>query len=139
MDKHIIPPVTVIGAAAAAVFYGLYAFPLIGGNIASSVFLGAGLLLCVLLFLIAASAAGKLPHQSLELRGRKHRVRIRIRRARRFALCITAGAVIGSYSALAKAAAASCNTYCIAGSTDGYCRVNRRACSGRCRLLPHTG
>lgn len=101
MDKHIIPPVTVIGAAAAAVFYGLYAFPLIGGNIASSVFLGAGLLLCVLLFLIAASAAGKLPHQSLELRGRKHRVRIRIRRARRFALCITAGAVIGSYSALA--------------------------------------
>ena len=105
-SRHIVPPVTVLAAASTAVFYTLYAFAYIGGLITSFIFLTAVLLFCVLsVFLIAVSVAGKLLHRNLKYRerhDRNHRTAIPmhcVRFAVRFALCVIAGAVIGSYAA----------------------------------------
>ena len=108
MNKHIEPPVTIIAVTTAVVFYGLYTLAKNGVHIVSFIFLAALLLLCILLLsLTAVATAGKLPNRKRKLReqrDRNHRTAICIRRLRiavRFALCIAAGAVIGSYSALA--------------------------------------
>ena len=95
MGTYIVPPVTIIAAASAAVFYMLYAFAYTGGIITSFIFLTAVLSFCMLsVFLITVAATGKLPPQGREGRRSRNRVRSVIR----FALCIMAGAAIGSYS-----------------------------------------
>lgn len=104
-SRHIVPPVTIIAAASAAVFYTLYAFTYTGVHIVSFIFLTAVLLVCVLsVFLIAVSVASKLPFLNLKCRERRvrnHRTVIRMRRvwfALRFAFCTAAGIAISSYS-----------------------------------------
>ena len=97
MERHVVPPITIIAVAAAAFFYGLYTFAQTGGRVTSFVFITAFLLLCVLsVFLVAISVAGKLLSQG--------RVGVRSSRKKpalsaiRFILFAAAGAAIGSYS-----------------------------------------
>ena len=93
MNKTIVSPVVIIAVATAAFFYGLYACAQVGYGISSSIFLTAVLVLCILLLLLnVASAADKRLHRKSE--------RQRCRNYIRFAICIAAGAVIGSYSEL---------------------------------------
>ena len=96
MDKHGVPPITIIAVAATAAFYGLYAFAQNGSRIISFVFITAFLLLCALLLsLITASAAAYLLHRRYRTqRGRNKQTLSVIR----FTLCIAAGVAIGSYS-----------------------------------------
>ena len=96
MDKHGVPPITIIAVAATAAFYGLYAFAQIGSRIISFVFITAFLLLCALLLpLITASAAAYLLHRRYRMqRGRNKQTLSVIR----FVLCIAVGVAIGSYS-----------------------------------------
>ena len=96
MERHVVPPVTIIAVAAAAFFYGLYVFAQTDGRIASFVFITTCLLLCArAVFLIAVSVAGKLSKQGAEGRScRKKKPQPTIR----FVLLAVAGAAIGSYS-----------------------------------------
>ena len=95
MDKHGVPPITIIAVAATAAFYGLYAFAQNGSRIISFVFITAFLLLCALLLsLITASAAAYLLHRRYRTqRGRNKQTLSVIR----FTLCIAAGGANGAY------------------------------------------
>ena len=96
MERHVVPPVTIIAVAAAAFFYGLYVFAQTDGRITSFVFITTCLLLCALsVFLIAVSVASKLSKQGVE--GRSCRKKPPLP-AIRFVLLAVAGAAIGSYS-----------------------------------------
>ena len=96
MERHVVPPVTIIAVAAAAFFYGLYVCAQTDGRITSFVFITTFLLLCALsVFLIAVSVAGKLSKQGAE--GRFCRKKPPLP-AIRFVLLAVAGAAIGSYS-----------------------------------------
>ena len=96
MERHVVPPVTIIAVAAAAFFYGLYVCAQTDGRITSFVFITTCLLLCALsVFLIAVSVASKLSNQRFEGRScRKKKSQPTIR----FVLLAVAGAAIGSYS-----------------------------------------
>ena len=94
MDRHVIPPVTIIAVTTATVFYGLYASAQIDGRLISFVFITACLLLCAfLLSLIAVSVAAFL-HRNVHA---QHSCQ-RMLPVMRMALCITAGTIIGAYS-----------------------------------------
>lgn len=96
MDRHVVPPVTIIAVAAAAFFYGLYVFAQTDGRITSFVFITAFLLLCAfLLFLAAVPIAAQLTHRKFQP---QHCRQKRVRAMVRFALCVIAGAAIGSYA-----------------------------------------
>ena len=97
MDRHIVPPITIIAVTAAAFFYGLYVFAQTDGRITSFVFITTFLLLCAfLLFLAAVPIAAQLTHRKFQPQHcRQNRVRVMVR----FALCVIAGAAIGSYAA----------------------------------------
>ena len=97
MDRHVVPPVTIIAVAAAAFFYGLYVFAQTDGRITSFVFITTFLLLCAfLLFLAAVPIAAQLTHRKFQP---QHCRQKQVRAMVRFALCIMAGAAIGSYAA----------------------------------------
>ena len=97
MDRHVVPPVTIIAVAAAAFFYGLYVFAQTDGRITSFVFITTFLLLCAfLLFLAAVPIAAQLTHRKFQP---QHCRQKRVRSMVRFALCTIAGAAIGSYAA----------------------------------------
>ena len=97
MDRHVVPPVTIIAIAAAAFFYGLYVFAQTDGRITSFVFITTFLLLCAfLLFLAAVPIAAQLTHRKFQP---QHCRQKQVRAMVRFALCIMAGAAIGSYAA----------------------------------------
>lgn len=97
MDRHVVPPVTIIAVAVAAFFYGLYVFAQTDSKIISFVFITAFLLLCAfLLFLAAVPIAAQLTHRKFQP---QHCRQKRVRAMVRFALCVIAGAVIGSYAA----------------------------------------
>lgn len=97
MDRHVVPPVTIIAVAVAAFFYGLYVFAQTDSKIISFVFITAFLLLCAfLLFLAAVLIAAQLTHRKFQP---QHCRQKRVRAMVRFALCVIAGAVIGSYAA----------------------------------------
>ena len=97
MDRHVVPPVTIIAVAAAAFFYGLYVFAQTDGRITSFVFITTFLLLCAfLLFLAAVPIAAQLTHRKFQP---QHCRQKRVRAMVRFALCVIAGAAIGSYAA----------------------------------------
>ena len=96
MNKHIVPPVTIIAVATVLVFYGLYTLGQTEAHIVSFTFLASTVLLCVLmLFLIAISVVDKLPYR----KSKGQRCRKYMQSVIRFTLCITVGAVIGSYAA----------------------------------------
>ena len=96
MDRHIVPPITIIAVTAAAFFYGLTLVQT-GSRITSFIFITAFLLLCAfLLFLAAVPIAAQLTHRKFQPQHcRQKRVRVMVR----FALCVIAGAAIGSYAA----------------------------------------
>ena len=96
MDRHIVPPITIIAVTAAVFFYGL-TFVQTGSRITSFIFITAFLLLCAfLLFLAAVPIAAQLTHRKFQPQHcRQNRVRVMVR----FALCVIAGAAIGSYAA----------------------------------------
>lgn len=97
MDRHVVPPVTIIAVAAAAFFYGLYVFVQTDGRITSFVFITTFLLLCAfLLFLAAVPIAAQLTHRKFQP---QHCRQKRVRAMVRFVLCVIAGAAIGSYAA----------------------------------------
>ena len=97
MDRHVVPPVTIIAVAAAAFFYGLYVFAQTDGRITSFVFITTFLLLCAfLLFLAAVPIAAQLTHRKFQP---QHCRQKQVRAMVRFALCVIAGAAIGSYAA----------------------------------------
>ena len=97
MDRHVVPPVTIIAVAVAAFFYGLYVFAQTDSKIISFVFITAFLLLCAfLLFLAAVPIAAQLTHRKFQP---QHCRQKRVRAMVRFALYVIAGAVIGSYAA----------------------------------------
>ena len=97
MDRHVVPPVTIIAVAVAAFFYGLYVFAQTDSKIISFVFITAFLLLCAfLLFLAAVPIAAQLTHRKFQP---QHCRQKRVRAMVRFALCVIAGAAIGSYAA----------------------------------------
>ena len=96
MDRHVVPPVTIIAVAVAAFFYGLYVFAQTDSKIISFIFITAFLLLCAfLLFLAAVPIAAQLTHRKFQP---QHCRQKRVRAMVRFALCVIAGAAIGSYS-----------------------------------------
>lgn len=101
MDRYVVPPITIIAAATAAVFYGLYALAPTNGRIAAVVFIAAALCLCAFLpaliatvgasvFRIAQSPYRKAPAQRCRKKPALPVIRI--------SLCIAVGAAIGSYS-----------------------------------------
>ena len=96
MDRHIVPPITIIAVTAAAFFYGLTLVQT-GSRITSFIVITAFLLLCAfLLFLAAVPIAAQLTHRKFQPQYcRQKRVRAMVR----FALCVIAGAAIGSYAA----------------------------------------
>lgn len=96
MDRHIVPPITIIAVTVAAFFYGLTLVQT-GSRITSFIFITAFLLLCAfLLFLAAVPIAAQLTHRKFQPQHcRQKRVRVMVR----FALCVIAGAAIGSYAA----------------------------------------
>ena len=96
MDRHIVPPITIIAVTAAVFFYGLTIVQT-GSRITSFIFITAFLLLCAfLLFLAAVPIAAQLTHRKFQPQHcRQNRVRVMVR----FALCVIAGAAIGSYAA----------------------------------------
>ena len=96
MDRHIVPPITIIAVTAAAFFYGLTLVQT-GSRITSFIVITAFLLLCAfLLFLVAVPIAAQLTHRKFQPQYcRQKRVRAMVR----FALCVIAGAAIGSYAA----------------------------------------
>lgn len=96
MDRHIVPPITIIAVTAAAFFYGLTLVQT-GSRITSFIFITAFLLLCAfLLFLAAVPIAAQLTHRKFQPQHcRQKRVRVMVR----FALCVIAGSAIGSYAA----------------------------------------
>lgn len=97
MDRHVVPPITIIAVTAAAFFYGLYVFAQTDSKIISFVFITAFLLLCAfLLFLAAVPIAAQLTHRKFQP---QHCHQKRVRAMVRFALCVIAGAAIGSYAA----------------------------------------
>ena len=97
MDKHGVPPITIIAVAAAVFFYGLSALTQIDSHIASFIFITAFLLLCAfLLFLAAAPMVAQLTHRKFQP---QHCRQKRVQSMVRFALCAIAGAAIGSYAA----------------------------------------
>ena len=96
MDRHIVPPITIIAVTAAAFFYGLTLVQT-GSRITSFIFITAFLLLCAfLLFLAAVPIAAQLTHRKFQP---QHCRQKRVRAMVRFALCVIAGAAIGSYAA----------------------------------------
>ena len=96
MDRHIVPPITIIAVTAAAFFYGLTLVQT-GSRITSFIFITAFLLLCAfLLFLAAVPIAAQLTHRKFQP---QHSRQKRVRAMVRFALCVIAGAAIGSYAA----------------------------------------
>ena len=96
MDRHVVPPITIIAVTAAAFFYGLTLVQT-GSRITSFIVITAFLLLCAfLLFLVAVPIAAQLPHRKFQP---QHCRQKRVRAMVRFALCVIAGAVIGSYAA----------------------------------------
>ena len=96
MDRHIVPPITIIAVTAAAFFYGLTLVQT-GSRITSFIFITAFLLLCAfLLFLAAVPIAAQLTHRKFQP---QHYRQKRVRAMVRFALCVIAGAAIGSYAA----------------------------------------
>ena len=101
MDRYVVPPITIIAAATAAVFYGLYALAPTNGRIAAVVFIAAALCFCAFLpaliatvgasvFRIAQSPYRKAPAQRCRKKPALPVIRI--------SLCIAVGAAIGSYS-----------------------------------------
>lgn len=96
MDRHIVPPITIIAVTAAAFFYGLTLVQT-GSRITSFIVITAFLLLCAfLLSLAAVPIAAQLTHRKFQPQYcRQKRVRAMVR----FALCVIAGAAIGSYAA----------------------------------------
>ena len=97
MDRYVVSPVTIIAVAAAVFFYGLSALTQIDSHIASFIFITAFLLLCAfLLFLATAPMVAQLTHRKFQP---QHCRQKRVRAMVRFALCVIAGAVIGSYAA----------------------------------------
>ena len=96
MDRHVVPPITIIAVTAAAFFYGLTLVQT-GSRITSFIVITAFLLLCAfLLFLVAVPIAAQLTHRKFQP---QHCRQKRVRAMVRFALCVIAGAVIGSYAA----------------------------------------
>lgn len=96
MDRHVVPPVTIIAVAVAAFFYGLTLVQT-GSRITSFIVITAFLLLCAfLLFLAAVPIAAQLAHRKFQP---QHCRQKRVRAMVRFALCVIAGAAIGSYAA----------------------------------------
>ena len=120
MDRHVVPPITIIAVTAAAFFYGLTLVQT-GSRITSFIVITAFLLLCAfLLFLVAVPIAAQLTHRKFQP---QHCRQKRVRAMVRFALCVIAGAVIGSYAA--KRAAPSSNACFAAYGADAYCGINR--------------
>ncbi len=96
MDRHVVPPITIIAVTAAAFFYGLTLVQT-GSRITSFIVITAFLLLCAfLLFLAAVPIAAQLAHRKFQP---QHCRQKRVRAMVRFALCVIAGAAIGSYAA----------------------------------------
>ena len=96
MDRHVVPPITIIAVTAAAFFYGLTLVQT-GSRITSFIVITAFLLLCAfLLFLAAVPIAAQLTHRKFQP---QHCRQKRVRAMVRFALCVIAGAAIGSYAA----------------------------------------